>query len=110
MSAIRASGAIPAITALQMATASLAVPKSVIKTMVGLRGVAWTNSLGAGGEAQPAKIATTSREKNARRRDKSDIEAPFLIYHTSISGSRSKRRIKRRRRIEWELLNDSSKL
>src|ERR1700677_1223963 len=35
MSMMRASGAIPTITALQMATASLATPKSVMKTMVG---------------------------------------------------------------------------
>src|SRR5580692_1643241 len=35
MSMMRASGAMPTITALQIATASLATPKSVIKTMVG---------------------------------------------------------------------------
>src|SRR5690349_11111372 len=81
MSAIRASGAIPPITALQMATESLAVPKSVIKTIVGLRGVAWTNSFGAGGDAQPVKTATTSREKNAHRCNQRDIETPFDLSH-----------------------------
>src|SRR5690242_921546 len=35
MSITRASGAIPAMTALQIATASFAVPKSVMKTIVG---------------------------------------------------------------------------
>src|ERR1700737_1149048 len=35
MSMTRAAGAMPTMTALQMATASLAVPKSVMKTMVG---------------------------------------------------------------------------
>ena len=35
MSIIRTCGTIPVMTALQMATASFAVPKSVIKTMVG---------------------------------------------------------------------------
>src|SRR5205807_2391817 len=35
MSMMRASGAMPTITALQMATASLATPKSLMKTMVG---------------------------------------------------------------------------
>src|ERR1700678_2387812 len=35
MSMMRASGAMPTITALQMATASLATPKSVMKTMLG---------------------------------------------------------------------------
>src|SRR5580693_4680265 len=38
MSMIRASGAIPTITALHIATASLAVPKSVMKTIVACDG------------------------------------------------------------------------
>ena len=38
MSMIRASGSIPRITALQIATASFAVPKSVMKTIVGRLG------------------------------------------------------------------------
>ena len=36
---MRASGAMPIITALQIATASLAVPKSVMKTMAGREAV-----------------------------------------------------------------------
>ncbi len=39
MSMIRTSGTIPIITALQMATASFAVPKSVMKTIVGRAGL-----------------------------------------------------------------------
>src|ERR1700723_3777266 len=61
MSIMRASGATPSITALQIATASLAVPKSVIKTMVArcAEGYAGEESmalepLSAGGFVQPA--------------------------------------------------------
>jgi len=77
MSAMRASGAMAAMTALQIATASLAVPKSLMKTMEGLRGVACTNSLGAGGEAHAAARAATSKARTMRLRDRTDIETPF---------------------------------
>jgi hypothetical protein len=56
MSMIRALGAIPNITALQIATASFAVPKSVIKTIVGLRGGAELASREPGVPAQPKEI------------------------------------------------------
>src|SRR5437763_3945868 len=56
MSMMRASGAIPVITALQIATASLAAPKSLMKTMVGLRDRLAAVSRGAGAFAQPEKI------------------------------------------------------
>ena len=61
---IRASGAMPKITALQIATASFAVPKSVIKTIVGLRGGAEVASREPGAFAQPNEI--TARKKNTR--------------------------------------------
>src|SRR5262245_25647581 len=64
MSMMRASGAIPAMTARQIAAASLAVPKSVMKTMVGAGlagGVAgWARAGGASVSA--AKASSRERE------------------------------------------------
>jgi hypothetical protein len=72
---MRASGAMPTITALQMATASLAVPKSVMKTMVerapdGERDEE-AASFGDGVFEQAAQISasTSSSRTNGRRRE-----------------------------------------
>src|SRR5579884_3254594 len=69
MSMMRASGAMPAITALQMATESLAVPKSVMKAMTGWCGAAIGDgaSLTAGGLLHAArKSQVRSRETGLR--------------------------------------------
>jgi hypothetical protein len=50
--------------------------------MVGFRGVACTNSLGAGGDAHPVKTTAAIRDKNARRCNQSDIETPFPFVET----------------------------
>src|ERR1700757_3996696 len=53
MSVMRASGAMPNMTARQMATASFAVPKSVMNTIVGFRAGVAAASFGAGALPQP---------------------------------------------------------
>src|SRR5215467_3579406 len=67
MSMTRASGEMRAITALQMATESLAVPKSVMNTIAGFREAAETSSLDAGGLAHPAAAASAVASSAARR-------------------------------------------
>ncbi len=75
MSMMRASGAMLSMTALQMATASLAVPKSVMKTMVGRapdgeRDVeAESFRLGAFEQAAPIRASASSSKTNGRRRE-----------------------------------------
>src|SRR5215472_14365090 len=70
MSMMRASGAMPTITALQMATASLATPKSLMKTMVGCgTGCPGTGSAllsGRNFEQALARKATASKDKAIR--------------------------------------------
>src|ERR1700722_12471425 len=67
MSVSRTSGAIPQITARQMATASFAVPKSVMKTIVGraveVGGVAGAVGFAAG--CEHPQIPTTKKSDNA---------------------------------------------
>src|SRR5271165_947161 len=92
MSMMRASGAMPSMTALQRATASLAVPKSVMKTMV----AGWATrptvcveassaaSLPAGAFAQPATHtaavrAQTSIRARSAREDWALRDAEFII-------------------------------
>src|SRR6266568_4168916 len=65
MSMTRASGAMPTITALQMAAASLAVPKSVIKTMVGRA----TTCAGDLEHAAPSRASASSGTRNIRVRE-----------------------------------------
>src|ERR1700719_700582 len=72
MSMTRAAGAMPAITALQMATASLAVPKSVMKTMVGRapdgeREEAESFCDGVFEHAAPIRASTSSKTNRLRR-------------------------------------------
>src|SRR6266566_3973637 len=73
MSMMRAAGAMPTMTALQMATASLAVPKSVMKTMVGRapdgeRDVeAESFPPGAFEQAAPSRANASSSKTNGRR-------------------------------------------
>src|SRR6266478_3134592 len=84
MSMIRTSGAMPAITALQIATASFAVPKSVIKTIVGLRAaVAAEASLGTGAFAQPSKNPKSINEtaKNDLLGSRTDMR--FLSFSST---------------------------
>src|SRR5215469_16068393 len=70
MSMMRASGAMPTITALQMATASLATPKSLMKTMVGCgTGCPGTGSAllsGRNFEQELARKTTASKDKAIR--------------------------------------------
>src|SRR5216684_6167745 len=65
MSMTRASGAMPTITALQMAAASLAVPKSVTKTMVE-RATTCTGDLE---HAAPSRASANSGTTNIRIRE-----------------------------------------
>src|ERR1700745_937318 len=65
MSMMRASGAMPMITALQMATASFALPKSVMNTIDGFRVADAVVSFGAGALAQPGE-SPRSRNGSAR--------------------------------------------
>src|SRR5215471_21494849 len=70
MSRMRASGAMPTITALQIATASLAVPKSVMKTIAGCEAAPGIRDefLSAGElEQAAAKTTAPSKDKNNRR-------------------------------------------
>src|SRR5580693_9823917 len=71
MSMMRASGAMPTITARQMATASLAVPKSVINTIVGLVPEVEPASFCAGTfeHAAAIKANTSNGKPNSRRRE-----------------------------------------
>src|ERR1700674_4188715 len=75
MSKMRASGAMPTMTALQMATASLAVPKSVMKTMVGRapdgeRDVeAESFRPGVFEQAAPSRTSASGSKTNGRRRE-----------------------------------------
>src|SRR6267154_1163935 len=66
MSMMRTSGAMPMITARQMATASFAVPKSVMKTMAGFLAGTVVASFGDGAFAQPAE---TPRKTNSIARN-----------------------------------------
>src|SRR6266853_5520529 len=77
MSMIRASGAMPSMTAVQMATASLAVPKSVMKTMVGRVPDRETEaaSLRVLEQAELIRASTSSRRANKRMRE--IINAPL---------------------------------
>src|SRR5271165_974280 len=91
MSMMRASGAMPSMTALQRATASLAVPKSVMKTMVAGRAWAavetedWSAaSLPVGDLAQPAMEAAQARAQQSikarsAREDWALRDAEFII-------------------------------
>jgi hypothetical protein len=62
---IRVLGAMPKITALQIATESFAVPKSVMKTIVGLCGGEEFASLETGALVQPTEIPVKTK-KSAR--------------------------------------------
>src|SRR5215469_5058414 len=96
MSMMRASGAILRMTALHRATASLAVPKSVMKTMEGLFGAACTESLGAGALVHAEKHAASSRvaAASARRSEQRDMKFPF-IRCPSISATTAKTGMRR---------------
>jgi len=72
---IRASGAILMITALQIATASFAVPKSVMKTITGCRAGSFCASRFAV-EAHPASNAHKTRITLAPKRFPTFISAP----------------------------------
>src|SRR5580658_2525124 len=80
MSMMRASGAMPIITALQIATASFAVPKSVINTIVGrAAGFFGASSGGFPCPAQPEK-ASTAKSKIAgalQRRRRNCTASPW---------------------------------
>src|ERR1051326_6378270 len=80
---MRASGAIPIMTALQMAAASLAVPKSDMKTMVGFRAAIADTSFGAGAVAHPACIPAKSRASTRQNRGFTlrDIVFPLIFAH-----------------------------
>src|SRR5258708_4296537 len=73
-------------TALQMATASLAVQKSVMKTMVGLRDAAAADSFGAVALEQPAKMPASRKVQSSgvRVRNQRDISDPF-VWISSIN-------------------------
>jgi hypothetical protein len=49
-----------------------------MKTIVGFRGVACTNSLGAGGEAQPAVAAAVIKTRKPSLLNEADIKSPFF--------------------------------
>src|SRR5882757_6670898 len=68
MSVRRTSGAILKITARQMATASLAVPKSVIKTMVGREAAVASAALGDSFVAGCCEHAEQKRRSESRGR------------------------------------------
>src|SRR6266571_5211703 len=79
MSMMCASGAMPRITALQMATASLAVPKSVMKTIVGCPPGcpgACTEFLCAGDFEQAAASRAQANHGKMRRRKGEIIHSP----------------------------------
>src|SRR5271170_1431978 len=88
MSMMRASGAISIITALQIATASLAVPKSVMKTIVGRVAVFFAASSGwFAWPPQPAK-ANITRIKLATAQErlrKNCTESPLRARHENVS-------------------------
>src|SRR5271155_338447 len=90
MSMMRASGAIPIITALQIATASFAVPKSVIKTIVGrVAGLFAPSSGRLAWPPQPAK-ASTAKSKIAKveeQRRKKCTASPLRARHENVSVS-----------------------
>ena len=66
MSKIRASGAMLTITALQIATASFAVPKSLRKTIAG-RAAAVADGFCASGGAQETASAAARRTSRGKR-------------------------------------------
>src|SRR5205807_6948675 len=81
MSIMRASGAMLSMTALQMATASLALPKSVMKTMMG-RVLELPGAPGSpceGDFEQAALVrASTNRDRQSKRMRES-INAPLRL-------------------------------
>jgi hypothetical protein len=83
---MRASGKIPSITALQIATASFAVPKSVMNTMVG-RAAAEVAALcaSAGDLAQPVRpmpaTATTAKTQMRNRLFTETLAFPNSLSH-----------------------------
>src|SRR5947207_15690087 len=81
MSMMRASGAMLSMTALQMATASLAVPKSVMNTMMGrvpdLPGAAGSPCEGDFEQAALVR-ASTNRDRQSKRMRES-INAPLRL-------------------------------
>src|SRR5947208_15968605 len=81
MSMMRASGAMLSMTALQMATASLAVPKSVVNTMRGrvpdLPGAAGSPCEGDFEQAALVR-ASTNRDRQSKRMRES-INAPLRL-------------------------------
>src|ERR1700730_7168874 len=91
MSMMRASGAIPTITALQMATASLAVPKSVMKTIVGRKELwAAADSFCAGDFEQAAtRVIASSRTTNERGRE-------IIYFFSEPSGKKVYRKAQRK--------------
>src|SRR5437764_224841 len=93
MSMMRASGAMLAITARQIATASFAVPKSVIKTIVGLWLALEFASFGEKLFAHPPEISAISKTnpKYQLRCSQSGIVIPLISapqYIVSVDKSR----------------------
>src|SRR6266700_411939 len=88
MSMIRASGAMPRMTALQMATASLAVPKSVMKTMVGRVPDRETEAASLRVLEQAALIRASTSSRRANKRMREIINAPLRLgsfWRASVS-------------------------
>src|SRR5580658_7435124 len=87
MSMMRASGAIPIITALQMATASLATPKSVMKTLVGrVVGFLADSSGRVAVVAQPAAdSAVSNRNESTRARVRRNCTASPLAKRCEVN-------------------------
>src|SRR5579859_460611 len=80
MSISRASGAIPRITALQIATASFAVPKSVMKTIVGRAAVpvAPAAPFPAGDLPHAQHRSPTAKARTAKNRTRAAIKSPKI--------------------------------
>jgi hypothetical protein len=76
-----------------------------MKTMLGLRGVVCTNSFGAGGDAQPAKMAVIARNKKARLASQSDMKTPFFFEET-VYEQGEQTRIPGQPKTEWEVVSD----
>src|SRR6202453_2933758 len=100
MSMMRASGAMPIITALQIATASFAVPKSVIKTIVGRAAGFFAAPSGRfAWPAQPAKSKITGALERLGKNCKAAPlrargEKLFASWH-SFDGRKSEKRAAR---------------
>src|SRR5713226_829844 len=98
---MRASGAMPSMTALQMATASLAVPKSVIKTMVGraLDAEREAESFGGGVFEQAAPNRASASSEKTSRRTREIINTPLRPRRFPASQCKARPRDSARRAL-----------